>query len=158
MRVRQQVIELLHGQQEQEPATAHAEPWPGRVGRSERLLLSQLQGRIKAIDSRLSAAEQRVGRGAETLELDQQIERVRGEKQAAADAQEYERAASLRDQEWQLLAEKAAHQQEWDDAHPSLPRLAERCAQLSEELDRLHALLRQHGIEPEDNRMSLAAK
>jgi chromosome segregation ATPase len=116
----------------------------------ERRLLTQLQGRINAIDSRLSAAEQRVGTGADTRELDQQIERVRGERQAAADAQEYEQAASLRDQERQLLAEKAAHQQEWDDAHTSLPRLAERCSQLSEELDRLRALLRQHGIEPED--------
>lgn len=91
-----------------------------------------------------------MGTGADTRELDQQIERVRSQKQAAADAQEYEHAASLRDEERQLLAEKAAHQQEWDDAHPSPPNLAERCSQLSEELDRLRALLRRHGIEVED--------
>lgn len=150
IRVRQQVIELLHGWHREDLVTGHAEPLASLVGRSERSLLSQLQERISAIDARLSAAEQRVGTGADVRELDQQIERVRGERQAAADAQEYERAAALRDQERHLLSEKATRQQEWDDAHPGLPYLAERCSQLSEELDHLRALLRQHGFEPGD--------
>jgi ATP-dependent Clp protease ATP-binding subunit ClpA len=149
-RVRQQVIQLLHGGRGEELETAQAESWPGPVGRSERRLLSQLQARIHAVDSRLSAMEQRVGTGADTRELDLQIERLRCEKEAAVGAQDYERAALLRDQERQLLAEKAAHQQGWEAGHPGLPSLAERCSQLSEELDRVRALLRQHGIEPED--------
>jgi hypothetical protein len=65
-------------------------------------------------------------------------------------AQEYERAASLRDREKELLAQKALRQQQWAATHPDLPSLAEKIRQLSDEIERLHALLREHGIEPED--------
>jgi len=149
-RVRQQVIRLLHGYPGEALETAHAGPWPGPAGRGERWLLSQVQARVNAIDSRLAVIEQRVGTGPDTRDLQQQIEQVRDEKEAAAGAQEYEQAASLRDRERQLLAEKAAAQQEWAAAHPDLPSLAEQCHQMSQEIDRLRALLRQHGIEPGD--------
>jgi len=91
-----------------------------------------------------------VGTGPDTDDLDQQIERVRGERQAAADGQEYEQAASLRDLERQLIAGKAERQEAWAAEHPGLPLLAEQCQQLSREIERLRALLRPHGIEPED--------
>src|SRR5260221_2160181 len=148
-RMRQQVIESLHGYHGTELEAARGEPAAGPGGRSERRLLAQLQARITALESRLSAIEQRVGTGAETRELDRQIERVRGGEAAAADAQEYEQVASLGDQENHLLARKEAVQQDWQAAHPGLPGLAEPCSELSEELDRLRALLREHGIEPE---------
>jgi len=48
-----------------------------------------------------------------------------------------------------LLAEKAARQEEWAAAHPDLPSLAAQVRQLSDEIEHLHALLREHGIEPE---------
>jgi chromosome segregation ATPase len=67
-----------------------------------------------------------------------------------ADAGAYERAASLRDQERELLAEQESHHQEWAATHPDLPALAEKVRQLSEEIDRLRDLLRQHGAEPEE--------
>ena len=35
-------------------------------------------------------------------------------------------------------------------AHPAQPDLAERCRQLADEVERLRALLRQHGIDPQD--------
>ena len=146
-RVRQQVIQLLHGYQGKEPAAAHARPW---VGPGERRLLSEVQARVSAIDTRLAAIEQRVGRGPDTGDLDEQIERVGGEKEAAADAQEYEQAASLRDRERELLADKAARQQAWAAAHQDLPSVAEKLQQLSGEVERMRALLRHHGIEPED--------
>jgi ATP-dependent Clp protease ATP-binding subunit ClpC len=139
-RVRQQVVELLHGYQS-EPSSAR-----GQV----RARLSRLQARLDAVETRLAVTEQRVGTGPDTGDLDEQIDRVRGERHAAADAQEYERAASLRDQERQLLADKAAGQERWAAEHPGLPFLAELCQQLSGEIDRLKALLRQHGINPED--------
>jgi hypothetical protein len=139
-RVRQQVIELLHGK-----GPELAAPAP-----RERTLLSRLQARLDAVETRLAAIEQRVGTGPDTTGLDEQIERVRGERQAAADAQEYEQAASLRDQEKRLIADKAALQDEWAADHPGLPFLAEQCQQLSGEIDRLRALLRQHGIDSED--------
>ena len=83
-------------------------------------------------------------------ELDDQIDRVRLERQGAANAQEYERAASMRDREKELLASKAARQEQWAAGHPALPVLAERCQQLADEIERLRAVLRQPGIDPQD--------
>jgi ATP-dependent Clp protease ATP-binding subunit ClpC len=148
-RVRQQVIRLVHGYVGDEPGTAQG-PGPSSAGRSERTLLSQLHERINAIDTRLSAVEQRVGAGPGLRDLEEQIERVRGDRLAAADSQEYEEAAALRDREKELLAEKASRQQQWATAHPDLTSLAEKYSQLSEELGSLRALLRQQGIEPDD--------
>ena len=34
--------------------------------------------------------------------------------------------------------------------HPARPDLAERCQQLTDEVERLRALVRQHGIDPQD--------
>jgi Clp amino terminal domain, pathogenicity island component len=139
-RVRQQVIQLLHGYQGQEPATAGG----------ARLLERGVVARVSAIESRLSAVEQRVGTGPDTGDLDQQIEQARGEKEAALAAEEYEQAAPLRDREKELLAEKASRHQEWAAAHPDLPSLAEKVRQLSDEIERLRGLLRQHGTESEE--------
>jgi ATP-dependent Clp protease ATP-binding subunit ClpC len=69
---------------------------------------------------------------------------------AAADAQDYEQAAALRNREKELLASKVARQEQRAAGHPALPDLAERCQQLADEVERLRALLRQHGIDPQD--------
>jgi len=50
-----------------------------------------------------------------------------------------------------LLAEKASRQEQWTAAHPDLPSLAGQFRRLSAEIERLRALLRQHGIEPDDD-------
>ena len=139
-RVRQQVIEFLAGQERQ----------PGRPVAREPAWLSGVQARLDAVETRLAAIEQRVGTGPDTSSLDEQIERVRSQRQAAADAQEYEQAASLRDQEQQLIAGKAALAEQWAAGHTGLPSLAEQCQQLSGQVERLRALLRQHGIDPGD--------
>ncbi len=149
-RVRQQVIQLLQGYHSEGRDTVQAELWPGPAGGRERRLLSALQARLSAIESRLTVIEQRVGTGPDTSDLDQQIEQVRAERVAAADAEEYEQAALLRDRGKQLLTEKAARQEEWAAAYPDLPSLAGKCDELSGEIDRLRALLRRHGIEAED--------
>jgi ATP-dependent Clp protease ATP-binding subunit ClpC len=142
-RVRQQVIQLLHGQR-------GAEREGSATALRERGLPPEVATRLDAIDSRLSAVEQRAGTGPDTAELDQQIEQAQRDRHAAVDAQEYERAAALRDREKDLLAQKASHQQRWAATHPDLPSLAEKLRQLSDEIERLHALLREHGMEPED--------
>ncbi len=143
-RVRQQVIQLLHGYRaEEEPAG------PAAVLR-ERGQPPGIAGRLDAIVARLSAVEQRTGTGPDTSELEQQIEQVLRDRHAAVDAQEFERAASLRDQEKDLLAQQASRQQQWATAHPDLPSLAEQVRVLGDEIERLHALLRERGIEPED--------
>jgi ATP-dependent Clp protease ATP-binding subunit ClpC len=46
-------------------------------------------------------------------EFDERIADVRREKEGAIDAQDFEKAASLRDKEKQLLAEKATREREW---------------------------------------------
>ncbi len=142
-RVRQQVIQLLHGYQGKEPESAFAAP-------RQHELLSRVAARVKAIESRLSVIEQRVGTGPDTGGLNQQIEQVRGERHAAADAQEYEQAATLRDQEKELLAERASQHEQWTAAHPDLPSLAGKFRELSDEITRLRGLLSEHGIKPED--------
>jgi ATP-dependent Clp protease ATP-binding subunit ClpA len=123
-RVRQQVIQLLHGRTAEEPG-------PGAEIRPE-------------------TAGQRAGIGPDTSDLDEQIEAARAEKQAAIDAQDFEQAVALRDREKHLLAAKAARQEQWAAGHPAKPDLAEQSRQLAAEVERLRALLRQHGIDPED--------
>jgi len=142
-RVRQQVIQLLHGRQEKEPVSA-------RSTAGELRLLPAVKARLEAAERRLTAVEQRIGTGPDTSDLDGQIEIVRTEKEAAAGAQDYEQAASLRNREKELLASKAARQEQWTSEHPALPVLAERCQQLADEIERLGALLRRHGIDPQD--------
>ena len=146
-RVRQQVIELLHGHQAEEPASAAS-------AERELRLLPGVQARLEAIEQRLTAIEQRVGTGPETSDLDEQIAQVRREKESAVDARDYERAASLRNREKELLKElrasKAALREQWAAEHPALPDLAEWVQQLADEIERLRALLRQHGIDPQD--------
>jgi Clp amino terminal domain, pathogenicity island component/UvrB/uvrC motif len=146
-RVRQQVIQLLHGQQGKEPASSKDAPGAPRVGRGPPGAAS---GRT-AVESRLSAIEQRAGTGPVTAGLDEQIAQARRDKESAIDSQDFERAGSLRDRERQLLADRAARQQQWEAAHPDPASLAEQVQRLSAEVERLRDLLRQHGIEPEDN-------
>ena len=149
-RVRQQVIQLLHGYHGKEPRLARRPPEEGVPVIEARARLDTIEGRLDAFEVQLVAVEQRVGTRPDTHALDEQIDRVRGERQAAADAQEYEQAAELRDREKELLAAKAARHEQWAAEHPGLPVLAERCQQLADEIERLRALLRQHGIDPQD--------
>ena len=143
-RVRQQVIQLLQGYQGSgEPGTAPAAGRSGKAGRSKRKLLSQLLARFDSVESRLSALEHRVGTGPDVRDLDQEIAQVRRDKESAIDAQDFEHAAALRDREKQMLREKASLQEEWATAHMDLPSL-------SDEVERLRDLLREHGIGPQD--------
>jgi hypothetical protein len=141
-RARHQVIQLLPG----------PNPVPSRTvprGSQQGQVPPHLAARVDALESRLSAIEQRVGGGPDTGDLDEQITRVRQDKAAAIDAQDFERAASVHDREKQLLADKAARQHDWQAGHPGL---AEQVHRLSGELERLRGVLRQHGIDdPQDN-------
>jgi Clp amino terminal domain, pathogenicity island component len=143
-RVRQQVIQLLHGHQPKEPVSA-------RSAARENTPLSAVQARLAAAEQRLAAIEQRLGIGPDTSDLDDQIAQVCREKEAALDAKDYEQAAALRNREKELLAAKAARHERWAAGHPALPDLAERYQQLADEIERrMRALLRQHGIDPQD--------
>jgi ATP-dependent Clp protease ATP-binding subunit ClpC len=150
-RVRQQVIQLLAGHQDKDgPKSGRAARRAGKAGRGQHELLPEILGRVESIDARLSAIGQRVGAGPEVSDLDRQIGRARRDKEAAAGAEDYERAAALRDRERQLLADKTARQQEWASGHLDLAALAEELRRVGEEVGRLRDLLRQQGTGPQD--------
>jgi hypothetical protein len=125
-RVRQQVIQLLASSSDE-----------------------GVTGTRRTAESRLSALEQRVGIAPDTSDLDRQIGLARGERHAAVAARDDERAASLRDREKELLAERAARHEQWVAEQLDLPSLAEKVRQLSEEVEQLRGLLREQGREPE---------
>jgi hypothetical protein len=137
-RVRQQVIQIISGQQ----------PRLGRRPPREGVPRIEAQARPDAIEDRLAAVEQRVGTGPDTTDLDEQIAQVCREKESAIGARNDEEAASLRNREKELLAGKAARQEQWIAGHPALPDLAERVQHLTDEIERLRAVLRRHGIDP----------
>src|SRR5574340_1237562 len=56
-------------------------------------------------------------------EVDERLKQVRQEKEAAIEAQEFEKAASLRDKEKQVLAEKRSMEEEW--RKPDAQRIVE---------------------------------
>ena len=134
-RVRQEVIRRVHARRVvEEPAVRRAAPRGPK-----RKLVSELCGRLDSLEWRMSVLEQRVGTGPDVRDLDREITQLRQDKESAIDVQDFEGAAVLRDRENQLLSDKAAREQEW----AALPSL-------SDEMDRLRDLLRQHGIDPQD--------
>ncbi len=142
--IRQQVTGLLPGY------PGGSEPGLARdteAGRAEFKLASELPGRVGSMESRLSIVEHRVGTGPDVAELDRQIGQARADREAAADAQDYENAAVLRDRERQLTAQKTSRQDEWAAAHPDLPSLAEELRRMRDEVAHLRDLLRQHDIQ-----------
>jgi len=112
-------------------------------GGTKREVLAEILARVESIETRLTAVEQRIGAGPDVRDLDSQLMQLGRDKEAAIAAQDFERAAALRDREKDLLAERAARQREWASAHEDVPSL-------SEQIERLRAVLRQHGIEPHD--------
>jgi ATP-dependent Clp protease ATP-binding subunit ClpC len=134
-RVRQQVIRLVSASRGSEPGTGRA-----AAGGPKRKLPPELRGRLDSLEWRLSVIEQRVGTGPGLGQLEREIAQVRRDKERAADGQDFETAAVLRDRERQLLDDKAAREQEW----AALPSL-------SDEIERLRDLLRRHGIDPQDD-------
>jgi hypothetical protein len=142
-RVSQQVILLLHGHVAEETV-------PARSAGRDVSPLPGTQARLEEVEQRLAAIEQRVGTGPDTRDLDEQIAQVCREKESAIDARDFEQAVSMREREKELLAARAARREQWAAGHLALPVLAERVQQLGDEIERLRALLRQHGIDPQD--------
>ena len=147
-RVRQQVIQLLHGTQGPRPGPVPAGMRLGQSRWKMRGRQAEIREHVEAIGSQLAAIEQRLGGGPELGDLDRQIGQAVQGKEAAAGAEDYETAAAQRDAERQLLADKASRQGEWASAHLDLPALADKLHRLTDEVGRLRGLLRQTGIEP----------
>jgi ATP-dependent Clp protease ATP-binding subunit ClpA len=134
--VRQHVIRLLTGRQDGRRS--------GKAG-----LPPEILERVDSIDAQLSAIGHRLGAGPDTGHLDQQISQSRRAKEAAAGEEDYENAAALRDQERELLNEKAARQQQWAAEHLDLASLTAELRGLGEDVGRLRDLLRQRGSDPQ---------
>jgi len=81
-------------------------------------------------------------------EAEQQLAQVRQQKQAAIDAEEFDQAAALRDQERQLLARVAEQERAWT-AGVDLEAVVQENQRLHSEVERLRDLLRRHDIEPD---------
>jgi ATP-dependent Clp protease ATP-binding subunit ClpC len=137
-RTRQQVTQLLHGYQG-EDVTGEGLPLP-----------DDALTRADSLDRRLAVIERWVGLRPDLDDLDE-IARVRQEKEAAIDRQDFETSAALRDQEKQLLAVRAGREKEWAEAATGRMPLAQELGRVKAELERLRAVLREHGIEPGDD-------
>jgi ATP-dependent Clp protease ATP-binding subunit ClpA len=141
-RVRQQVIQLLHGYQGK----------PSRMGKRERArLLVTALARVDSLSPRLAAIERWVGMRPDLDDLDQEVAHVRREKEAAIDGQDFEAAAALRDKEKHLLDARDNRKKEWTEADAGRMSLAKELGRVNAELERLRTILRQHGIEPGNN-------
>jgi ATP-dependent Clp protease ATP-binding subunit ClpA len=138
-RTRQQVVQLLHGYQG-EDVTGEGLPLPDDPPK-----------RVDSLDRRLAAIERWVGLRPDLDDVDQEIARVRREKEAAIDRQDFEASAALRDQEKHLLAARADREKGWAEAAAGRMPLAQELGRVKAELERLRAVLREHDIEPGDD-------
>ena len=145
-RVRQQVIQLVHGYQGQDVPIAGSQ-----LGeRPPAVLPEDALARVNALDRRLTALERWVGMQPDLDDLDQKIAQIRRDKEAAVDRQDTQAAAALRDKEQQLLAARADLEEEWAGSAAGRKTVARELERLNTELERLRATLREHGIEPGD--------
>ena len=145
-RVRQQVIQLVHGYQGQDVPIAGSQ-----LGeRPPAVLPEDALARVNALDRRLTALERWVGMQPDLDDLDQKIAQIRRDKEAAVDRQNTQAAAALRDKEQQLLAARADREEEWAGSAAGRKTVARELDRLNTELGRLRATLREHGVEPGD--------
>jgi ATP-dependent Clp protease ATP-binding subunit ClpA len=143
---RLQVTGLLHGQ----AASRMLSQRPRRGRRDRDRLFDDALVRIDALDRQLAAIERWIGMRPDLGDLDQQIVQVRRDKEAAIGTQHFETAATLRDQEKELLEAMARREKEWTADTAGRLSVAAEFSRVHAELERLRAVLREHGIEPGD--------
>ncbi len=103
-RARQQVVQLLHGRAGEDLISEDSP------------LRDDWLTRVDSLDRRLAAIERWVGLRPDLDDLDQETARVRREKEAAIDRQDFDASVALRDQETRLLAARAGQEREWTGA------------------------------------------
>jgi ATP-dependent Clp protease ATP-binding subunit ClpC len=145
-RVRERVIQLLHGYQGQDVRSAGSQPGE----RAPAALPDDALARFDALDRRLTALERWVSMQPDLEDLDQEIAQVRRDKEAAVDRQDSQAATALRDTEKQLLAARADREKEWAGSAVRRRTMVRELDRLNIQVERLRATLREHGIEPGD--------
>jgi Clp amino terminal domain, pathogenicity island component len=137
--IRQRVIQTIGRASDpsrlEEPGVRRARSW--RLGESA--------GELESLHRRLAAVEHWAGMttAPDQADLDHEVSRLRREKEAAIDAQDFKAAEALSDSETELLVERDRRSQEWT----SRPSLADDVAQLRAEVARLTLVLRDHGLD-----------
>ncbi len=145
-RIRQQVIQLRPDQAWWGGSSAVSRQ--GKRARAQ--AINDALAYLDSMDRRLTAIERWVGMTPGPDDLDLEIAHVRREKESAIDSQDFETAAALRDKEKDLVANRASREREWAASAADRLSLAEELGQVNAELERLRAILRQHGIESAD--------
>lgn len=146
-RVGLRVNQLLHGARGNEAPGEGSQPGE----RTHARLLDNPLARVDALDRRLAAVEHRLGVQPDLGDLDQQTVTVRRETVAAVDMQEFETATGLRGPETQRPAPRSARERRLERAAAGQLPLARELGRLYAELEKLRAILRQHGIDPGDD-------
>jgi len=121
-------------------------PRPGPAA-SERLTFSDIRVKVESVASRLTALERFIGLTTDPADTDAEIARLRNEKEAAIDAQDFRLAEALSDAETDLLVDRDRRTTE----RIRRPSLAAEVAQLRTDVERLHAVLRAHGLDVDDS-------
>jgi len=145
-RVREQVIQMLHGYQGQDAGSAGSD----LGGQARAVPPDDALAWFDALDRRLTALERWVSMQPDLEDLDQEIAQVRRDKEAADARQDSQVVMALRDKEEQLLAARADREKEWAGSAAGRKTVAGELDRLNTELERLRATLREHGIEPGD--------
>jgi hypothetical protein len=108
--------------------------------------LSAASGGIDALTARVSVLERYTGLTADLADLDDELARLRRDKESAIDAQEFRLAEALSDAESDLLIDRDRRAREWTQR----PSLAAEVAQLRAEVEHLRAVLHSHGLDEDD--------
>ncbi len=101
---------------------------------------------IESLTARLAALEWFAGLTPDTADLDDQLARLRREKETAIDAKDFQLAEALSDAETDLLVDRDRRASQWSQR----PSLAVQVRQLQAEVERLRTVLREHGIDAAD--------
>jgi hypothetical protein len=121
-------------------------PRPGPAA-SEHLSFSDIRVKVESVASRLTAVERFTGLTTDPADTDAEIARLRNEKEAAIDAQDFRLAEALSDAETDLLVDRDRR----TTGGIRRPSLAAEVAQLRTDVERLHAVLRAHGLDVADS-------
>jgi ATP-dependent Clp protease ATP-binding subunit ClpC len=110
--------------------------------------LSRVRQQVIQLLSGDGGGEAAVEQAGARTRAEEQLGKVRQAKEGAIDAEDFERAAALRDQERRLLGRMAERERAWT-AEVDLEALVQENQNLHREVERLRELLRRHGIEPD---------
>lgn len=126
----EETVEILHGLRDRYEAHHRVSITDAAIDAAAHLAARYISDRflpdkaIDLIDEAGSKMRIRMMTAPQGLrEIDERLKQVRNEKEAAIEAQEFEKAASLRDREKQVIAEKRTLEDEW--RNPEAQRIVE---------------------------------